>query len=668
MQKSAGFSFLVAIVLFNPVILFLLIGSVIWSLVVLVSAILILYYSYLKKEFLTSVLLLNFFSVISILLHLETGFRFGFPEYIIENLYTIRGNYYFNKPNLLSHLEDKEYAVTYKTNEQGFRIPDFANTSDSITECDWLFLGDSFTQGAQVSFEELYTSQLYSFFPHKVIINAGISGFSIADEYHYYIKEGKKLKPKKVFLQICNFNDFMNVSPSRNSWIDYLMQYSDLARYLLYNIRYKSPGELPLGRWTEPFYPNLQDNVNYNIFFKESSPVKQADINAFKYYLKALDREVKADGAELIIILIPTKEQTYYRYLNEVLASFNIAIEQVDLLKPNNIVSQLTDSLKIQLIDLLPDFQSISQPQFFEYDEHLNALGHKTTATVIFQYLEKRESNNTIIFSKDLFPKRYPNYSSDGKHLVFQSIRDGTMELFLVETSTEKTQRLTYNKIDESHPMLSPDGSHLIFTEGNSYSDQTKITIMNTDGTNRHHVTSDKNEFGAIPFYSASSHFLTYAGWFLNPQTNQYTNPQIILLSNDSGVKKALTSDKFESWRPVISPKDEFIIFISKREGNFNLFKLDLKTLNEVQLTHTPYDEWDPTISTDGTHVLYSARKNKNWDLFELSLKTGKVRQLTSTIGDEWDPNYCPSDTAIIYGGRFGVFQNIYRMSLNRYK
>lgn len=665
-KRSVLFPFLLALLLFNPVILFLFTESFGWSFFGTISSVFIISYIYFKKPNWMLTILVNLLTVGSIFLHFEVAFRYGFSEYVIENLYSIRGDYYFNKPNLLSHLEDKEYSVTYKTNQQGFRIPDFANANEDINACDWLFLGDSFTQGAQVPFEELFTSRLYRHFPDKVIVNAGISGFSVADEYHYYRAEGRKLNPKTVFLQICNFNDFMNVAPRRNSWIEYLMQSSDLARFLLFNIRYKPPGELPLGRWTEPFYPAEKDNSAYNIFYNETSPTKQEDLKAFHYYVSALAKEVKADGAELIIILIPTKEQTYYRYLEEVLTAFKIPIKQVDLLRPNRIVSQLATSLQIGLIDLLPGFQEITQSQFFEYDEHLNIQGHQTTADIISRHLKEEKINEVELLSKELFSERYPAYSSDGELLTYQSIRDGTMELFMFETKTDIYHRLTFNKVDESHPMLSPDQSLIVFTEGDQSEPQTKVAMMDLDGSNRRYITHEKNEYGSIAGFSPSGRYLTYAGWFQDEKNKQYSNPQVILLDLVSGVKRVVTKDTFESWRPVISPKEDFAVYISKRNGNFNLFKQDLKTGKEVQLTRTLYDEWDPAISPDGLFILYSARKNNNWDLFELSLGSGQVRQLTRSLGDEWDPAYHPKDPVITYAGQFGMFQSIYRKALGR--
>ena len=117
---------------------------------------------------------------------------------------------------------------------------------------------------------------IYKDFPDKVIVNAGISGAGLYDELNYFKDKGKKLSPKVVFLQIGAFNDFMNIREHQPSLQDYIMEWSALYRYFEYNIA--NSDELPLGRWTEPFFPNKEDNIDNNIFFNFMYRVREAGI------------------------------------------------------------------------------------------------------------------------------------------------------------------------------------------------------------------------------------------------------------------------------------------------------------------------------------------------------------------------------------------------------
>lgn len=204
-----------SILLVNPLTIYLLINNLFLVVIIfLISSFLAWLIIYKIRKTRTTLYFFNIIFIISILYHAELIFSLNYSEYVIPNLYHPKGTVYFNKPNIDQTFDDGEYITRYLTNCQGYRISQSNDPEVKINECDWLFIGDSFTQGAQVNFEELYTSKIYNNFPNKIILNAGISGWGLPDYYNYYISEGYKFKPQKVFVQICIFNDFMNVIQS----------------------------------------------------------------------------------------------------------------------------------------------------------------------------------------------------------------------------------------------------------------------------------------------------------------------------------------------------------------------------------------------------------------------------------------------------------------------
>ena len=469
MSKShTGKNILLTFTLFNPVIIFLLFKSFFISFISFLFAYVIISF-FSKKSKIAYVYIVNFILLISLLFHSEVLFKYSFSEYVIPNLYEIKNGFYFNKPKLLENIKDKEYEIFYKTNKDGYRIPEALSHDKEIKQCDWLFIGDSFTQGAQVEYQNLYTTQLYNKHPDKVILNAGISGFGIVEEYNYYKNKGHKLKPKKVFLQICSFNDFMNIRENNNKFSDYLTQYSDLARFLLFNLKYKSPEELSLGRWVEPFCKEKKDNENYNVFFKKKSENQLNDLKIFEKYLKLFKEEVEKNGSELIVILIPTKEQSYSRYLNEVTTAFHIEESEIDMLYPNKFLKKLCEDNNINLIDLLQKYKTSLKSVFFDYDEHLNEFGHYLTSEAISESISSSKKNKLSILSKNLLGDRYPTYvDGSNNNILYQSSRDGNSEILFNNKNMNNEIRLTYNNVDESHPILNKNKTIIAFTEGNS--------------------------------------------------------------------------------------------------------------------------------------------------------------------------------------------------------
>lgn len=661
--------FSVSLTLLNPIIFYLISGSILLSTVIpfLFIKVFFLFRENQKLKPL-SVLFFNLILVVSFFIHAEAVFTYRFGEYIIDDLYEVKNKYYFNRPFLNQTFQDKEFIVQYKTNKQGFRIGAEDEPETTVEKADWLFIGDSYTQGAQVQYEELYTSKLFNYFPDKIIVNAGISGMGLPDEYNYYISEGKNLKARKVFLQICNFNDFMNVSEKTAGFSDYLMHYSNFVRYVLYGLKFANPAELPLGRWTEPFYPDEKANEDFNIFYKPQSKQKKIDLNNFEIFLKKLNEAVSKNGAELIVVQIPTKEQVYYKYFDEVVSNFQIDVAKLDMHYPNDFLDSLCRKYYIKHLDLLSDFTSTENDLFFHFDEHLNTIGHQQIAESINSFLkatEQRDYEQSLLSSLNV-GDRYPNFArNDCNILAYMSFRDGNMELFISDSLLNNQKRITWNKVDEIHPSISPDGKRLVFTEGNQADNQTKIVVMNVDGSDRRYITNNKNTFGAIPTFNSDGSKITYAEWHKNPKSGLLSNPQIVVYNFTNDVKTFITNDNFECWRPIFSPNDKSLFYISKENNNqFDVYEYSFTTNQKRNITQSDFEEWDVALSHDGKYLAYAGNKDGNWDLFLHKLETGKILQLTHTIGNEWDPSFSPCGKYLYYSATYGLRNGIFRLKL----
>ncbi|KAA3618251.1 MAG: hypothetical protein D8M58_21825 [Calditrichaeota bacterium] len=654
---------LISIVLGNPVIFYLLYDNIILSLLsfLIVLLLVFIFFFFFRKLF---SLIISFLIIIATFINIEVIFIYNFNEFVIEDLYEMYDNHYFNKPNLDKTITDKEYTSFYYTNSQGYRIHNYQNPETTINNCDWLFLGDSYTQAAQVNNSEIFSSNLYRNFPNKVIINAGISGFGITEEFLLLKKLKNELNPKTVFLQVCSFNDFMNVNLKEYNFLDYLMHYSDYFRFLFSSIKYKNPDELPLGRWAEPFYQNEINNINYNIFYKKSSEMKKQDIENFKNYFVEFVEFVRDNNIKLVVFLIPTKEQVHYRYFNEVITEFGIDVDQLDMRFPNRLMKDLTDSLDVLYIDLLPSFLNSDKELFFEFDEHLNKDGHDLLAKELSHFIKKSKLSESKIqyLSQNSLNDRYPSYFADYDSILIQSTRDFNSEILVADYSFHNLKQISYNTFDESHPSINKD-NFTCFTEGKYGSSETEVIIFNNNNYQKQTITSQNNFFGAIPTFSKDGEKVVFSGWFSDSLKSSYTPPQIYIYDIKTETSYNVFQNNFENWRPAFSPNDSLLVYISKRTDNFDIFVFDLFEKMEIQITNTSYDEWDPRFdNTQNQLILYSGFKNNNWDLFYYDIFQKKEYQITSTRGDEWDGYMYSEINEILYAGEFGFFNGIYRM------
>jgi lysophospholipase L1-like esterase len=375
---------LLAFIFINPFTAIIIGIKVLYAILLLMANIFLLIFAYFRiKKKLLFFILFSFNILCFFAMNAEAILRYYVKTHAITNIYEIKNNdYYFNKPLLSVVLQDPEFETVYKTNEDGYRIGRIITKPDKV---DWLFLGDSYTQGAQVNFEDMFTSIVADSFPSKIVLNAGISGFGLPEELKYFKKEGSRFHPKIVFLELCVLNDFIDVSEKKFSITNHLIDRSELFRFLYNNRFIKNHDELALGRDIGPFYQTEKDNIDKNILYTKTSSIKRNNLRKFSSLLKTLKEEVYKMNAELIVILIPTKEQVYKKYYSEVVTKFKIDTNFIDLNLPEKELKAMTDSLAIKYIDPLYEFKSDRNILYLSNDAHLNIQGHKKLAKIILK-------------------------------------------------------------------------------------------------------------------------------------------------------------------------------------------------------------------------------------------------------------------------------------------
>lgn len=646
----------ILILLWNPITLSILLHSIGWG----VSICLIIWAIGYTVRGTTSlrfkVWAFNIAAILSICYHSELLFRVFGSDCDIPNLYELHNKFYFNKPFLVQQFETEEYSSLYRTNCQGFRIDEYTNADDSIKQCDWLFIGDSFTQGAQVDYEYLFTSLIYKFFPDKIIVNAGISGAGLYEELNFYREIGQKLHPKKVFLQIGVFNDFKDVEEHRASLQDYIAEKSSLYRYLSYQL---SPqDETPLGRWMEPFFLSRQDNIDSNILYKPTSAKKEKDKKKFAHCISEFKHLVEANGAELVLILIPSKEQVSPQMLKETLEICKLKECDIDLQAANRLCAEIAQKEGLTLIDMYGDFRDSSLP-FFLIDEHLNVQGHELIASrLVAEYKDITNAYDYLSFGN--YGERYPTLLSDSVSLLYQSHQNRKYSICRKQINSNATETLLNNFRELIHPSISPSRDALLFTIGNQDKLQTEVVLLDI-ANGKQETLNDAGCSASIPMFNHDGSLITFPQW---GQGN--TMPYIKLYDVTRHCELARFSDGIECWRPIFSRGDSVIYYISKTTENskFAIKAYILKDGVKTVILEMPYDIWDIAVSPSGKYIAYAGNKYGNWDLFLFSIETQKVTQLTKTIGNEWDPSFGHGDDELFFAGEFGINNGIYRLKI----
>src|SRR5262249_28786649 len=84
---------------------------------------------------------------------------------------------------------------------------------------------------------------------------------------------------------------------------------------------------------------------------------------------------------------------------------------------------------------------------------------------------------------------RQPQYSPDGKWIIFSSNRNGNLDLWKLSTETGGVLRITEDTAQDWDPAFTPDGKHILWSSNRS--GHFEIYIADSDGNGARQITSD---------------------------------------------------------------------------------------------------------------------------------------------------------------------------------
>ena len=290
--------------------------------------------------------------------------------------------------------------IWYANTAQGFRQS--SNTTAKDQSDVILFLGDSFTEAAQVeaqdTFVELTAATLNAAGKTVLAVNAGVSGYGTDQQLITYLNKGRALKPKLVVLAFCTGNDVSDnsqvlaagdgmffdlvdgqlqgpISKGKppNPWKEFLNRHTRLLPWLIEKKR---------------LWRHLQMQVNSlegEIFASADKSDWQHAWAITERLLERLNQATQQDGAQLVITVLPVGYQIYDDPRHTHRADENLYLVEQRL-------QDIAARQQIPLLPLLDVFKAAARQQkeslFFDHIGHFTVAGHQLTARYLAPFIE----------------------------------------------------------------------------------------------------------------------------------------------------------------------------------------------------------------------------------------------------------------------------------------
>ena len=107
-----------------------------------------------------------------------------------------------------------------------------------------------------------------------------------------------------------------------------------------------------------------------------------------------------------------------------------------------------------------------------------------------------------------------------------------------------------------------------------------------------------------------------------------------------SGVQRVTFNGNYNI-SPRVSPDGQLLAFISRREGGFSLYTLDLTNGQELRLSDTARDE-SPSFAPNSKYIMFATESGRRGALSVVSVDGRAKHRLTPRAGDIREPTWGP--------------------------
>ena len=235
-------------------------------------------------------------------------------------------------------------------------------------------------------------------------------------------------------------------------------------------------------------------------------------------------------------------------------------------------------------------------------------------------YLGKPDGSGTSFYRE---AASQPQFSPDGGRIAYHSWLTGKRALITMNLDGSN-EHLVALSLEDQLPTWSPDGESIIFLSRRSGQRWSELFMVPWTGGEDRKVGE-----GEYPTWAPDGR-LAFKGWESTGVGLRLSEPGPTEINQDNIEE---LSDHDTDTAAAVSPDGEQIAFMSRRDGNWNLYVVNSDGTGLRQLTDDPSEDGLPTWSPDGNAIAFVSNRGGPWAVWAVTPNGGGKRQLFTMEG-----------------------------------
>jgi TolB protein len=232
-------------------------------------------------------------------------------------------------------------------------------------------------------------------------------------------------------------------------------------------------------------------------------------------------------------------------------------------------------------------------------------------------YLGQADGSGTKFFRAGA---SQPAFSPDGSRIVFHSWKGDSRGLVAMDVSGANG-KLISNFIEDQLPTWMADGENVMFLSRRTGGRQSQLYKANGSTELSEAVLIGEGEYPSINPQGK----LVFKGWGTTAYGLRMATSNLEDLQSITNVD--------EDTAPALSPDGRQVAFMSRREGNWEIYIINADGSDLQRLTNDPADDGLPTWSPDGNAIAFVSNRGGPWAVWAMTPDGSGQRQLFTMEG-----------------------------------